>query len=104
MPFRRTIWMMALVAMVAASRADAADLAARGVAPSRLGAIFADAPLRRDEVLVAQRPSAVFVGTALKVPGYYGQPRDFEYRNYYGSSPIEIYSRLPYACGFVALC
>ncbi len=46
----------------------------------------------------------MFVGTALKLPGYYGRPSDFEYRNYYGTSPVAIYSRLPYACGFVGLC
>lgn len=38
------------------------------------------------------------------VPGYYGRPGDFHYRNYYGTSPLTIYSRLPYACGFVGLC
>jgi hypothetical protein len=38
------------------------------------------------------------------VPGYYGGAGDFAYRNYYGTSPIAIFSRLPYACGFHGYC
>lgn len=91
----------ACAVLLAASPALSADLGARH---SRIGAIFAEPPARAARIRVYEHPEPVFVGTALKVPGYYGTPRDFEYRNYYGTSPLAIYSRLPYACGFVGLC
>ncbi len=88
--------------ILASSATLAADLARQ----SRIGAIFDDRPARGARLIaVAEpRPHGILYTHALKVPGYYGTPRDFEYRNYYGTSPIEIYSRLPYACGFVASC
>ncbi len=87
--------------MFVASPTRAADLGAR---PSQIGAIFAEPRPRSAAAKIYQRPERDVVGAALKVPGYYGQPTDFEYHNYYGTSPIAIYSRLPYACGFVGAC
>ncbi|MDB5522155.1 MAG: hypothetical protein JWQ82_1752 [Tardiphaga sp.] len=98
----RMAGLAAAAMLIAASSANGADLAGQ----SRLGAIFSEPPARVVRVVPAEepRPQGILYTNALKVPGYYGTPRDFEYRNYYGTSPIEIYSRLPYACGFVGLC
>ncbi len=87
--------------LLVASPTLAADF---GRPQSRIGEIFADSPPSVARIRVYERPAPAFIGTALKLPGYYGTPRDFEYRNYYGTSPLAIYSRLPYACGFVGLC
>ena len=38
------------------------------------------------------------------VNGYYGKPKSFRYRSYYGTSPDTIFSRLPYACGEYGYC
>ena len=94
--------------ILASSATLAADLARQ----SRIGAIFADQPPPRYVRVERDAPSrdaALVVVEALypiqpRLPGYYGSPRDFEYRNYYGTSPVTIFSRLPYACGFVASC
>lgn len=71
--------------------ATAADLPAH----SRLGAIFAE----------PAAPAPVIVEPPLTVPllpyvaGYYGPHYGaFRYRTYYGTSPIEIFSRYPYTC------
>ena len=45
-----------------------------------------------------------WVATSPRVPGYYGQAGDFYYRSYYDTPSLKIFSRLPYACGFVGLC
>jgi len=91
----------ACVIGMVASPACAADLAAQ----SRLGAVFAEPPVRvvRGEIVEPLDGGAVFF-VPPKVPGYYGRPDDFTYRNYYGTSPLAIFGRLPYACGFYAAC
>ncbi len=38
------------------------------------------------------------------LPGYYGRFNSFNYRSYYGTSPTEIFGRLPYACGTYGYC
>ena len=95
----------ACMLLIASSSAPAADLGAR---PSRIGAIFAESPARVVHAPIERDPSVVIVEAIYPVtprlPGYYGRPRDFKYRNYYGTWPIAIFSRLPYACGFVAAC
>ena len=72
----------------------------------RPGQLFAEGA--RVPAVAARGKEAVdldfWIPNSPKVPGYYGRPGDFHYRNYYGTSPLTIYSRLPYACGFVGLC
>jgi hypothetical protein len=78
--------------------AHAADLP-----QSRLGAVFAEpVKVRRGAVVVVVEAPAP--GIVLSLPGYYGRPNSFQYSNYYGTSPFEIYSRLPYACGLIGYC
>lgn len=95
---------MAAILAVASevSPALAADLAVQ----PRPGQIFAEdfhepAPARAP---IAPPLIPVWVSNSPRVPGYYGRAGDFHYNNYYGTSPFTIYSRLPYACGFVGLC
>jgi hypothetical protein len=38
------------------------------------------------------------------VHGYYGKPRSYLYRSYYGTNPDLIFGRLPYACGWYGYC
>lgn len=97
---RSGLFALGMLSLIA-SRAVAADLPAQ----SRLGAVFAEPPPRgvRAETIEPIEDAAVFY-VPPKVPGYYGKPTDFTYRNYYGTSPIAIFGRLPYACGFYALC
>lgn len=88
--------------LLAASPACGSDLAAQ----SQIGAIFDERSGHATQVLPVEetRRQGVIYIHAFKVPGYYGRPTDFECRNYYGTSPVTIFSRLPYACGFVGLC
>lgn len=89
-----------------ASAAHAADLPAH----SRLGAIFAEPPPVRaaaPRVVVEEEYETVFapeVDIPPLVNGYYGKPKSFRYRSYYGTSPDIIFSRLPYACGEYGYC
>jgi hypothetical protein len=85
-----------LLATVAAP-ARAADLPAH----SPIGRIFADpvAGRRAKEPPPPQRYDLV-----LSLPGYYGRPNSFMYSNYYGSSMVDIYGRLPYFCGLYGYC
>jgi hypothetical protein len=85
---------------IAAEPVAAADLRA-APAPSRLGAVFA-APAAATLVETYEAP--VLALPAPRVPGYYGRAGDFAHRNYYGTSPVAIFSRLPYACGFHGYC
>lgn len=86
--------------------AHAADLPAQ----SRLGAIFVEQPAPRPRVdtgIAIDAPIIVFapqVDIPPLVNGYYGKPNSYRYDNYYGTSAWTIYSRLPYACGFVGYC
>ncbi len=85
--------------------AVAADLAVQPQV-QRPGQLFAEGA--RVPAVAARGKEAVdldfWIPNSPKVPGYYGRPGDFHYRNYYGTSLLTIYSRLPYACGFVGLC
>ena len=84
--------------------ASAADLAQRG----RIGAIFAEpvearrAPL--DLPLTGVPVFAPQVDIPPLVHGYYGKPNSYDYNSYYGTSPLTIFGRLPYACGFYGYC
>lgn len=89
-------WMIALTG----ANAIAADLPAQ----TQLGVIFAEPYEPRpvpDRVYVYGR-YAPEIDVRPLVNGYYGKPRSYDYRPYYGSS--EAYWRLPYACGFYGYC
>ncbi|MGB3488634.1 MAG: hypothetical protein WBA37_10935 [Xanthobacteraceae bacterium] len=102
--FRRLV--LAAAILVVASAAYAADLPVH----SRLGAIFAEPPPVRaaaPRVVVEEEYETVFapeVDIPPLVNGYYGKPKSFRYRSYYGTSPDIIFSRLPYACGEYGYC
>lgn len=97
---------LAAAVLGAASAAHAADLPMH----SRLGAIFAEPPPARaaaPRVVVEDDYETVFapeVDIPPLVNGYYGKPKSFRYRSYYGTSPDIIFSRLPYACGEYGYC
>lgn len=94
-----------LAANATATSAVAADLAVqpRVQRPGQLFAEGARVPVTK--VRGKESDDRDFwIPNSPKVPGYYGRPGSFHYRNYYGTSPLKIYSRLPYACGFVGLC
>lgn len=97
--------LLALWVLGIASTAQAADLTQLPARQSRLGAVFADAPprhVRVEETAPADHSVLYFIPP--KVPGYYGKPTDFAYGNYYGTSPLAIFGRLPYACGVYGSC
>ena len=102
--FRRLV--LATAVLGVAFAAHAADLPAN----SRLGAIFAEPPPMRaaaPRVVVEEEYETVFapeVDIPPLVNGYYGKPKSFRYRSYYGTSPDIIFSRLPYACGEYGYC
>jgi hypothetical protein len=102
--------MLLILAFVLTTSASAADLPAR----SRIGVIFAEPEV---EVVVRTRPAPPYDPSLLGIPifappvdipplvnGYYGKPNSYYYSNYYGTSPLTIYTRLPYACGFHGYC
>jgi hypothetical protein len=96
MTLRATLAALALT--VGATAACAADLPTH----TKLGAMFADeayvrAPVRRAELSV---PFVPWFGTSPRVAGYYGTWGDFDYSNYYGTSPFLIFSRPPYSCAW----
>lgn len=102
--FRRLV--LATAVLGVAFAAHAADLPTN----SRLGAIFAEPPPMRaaaPRVVVEEEYETVFapeVDIPPLVNGYYGKPKSFRYRSYYGTSPDIIFSRLPYACGAYGYC
>ena len=98
---RITVAALAVVAATAA--ATAADLPAQ----TRLGTVFAEpivpppaGPLVKDLPM----PFVPWLGTSPRVAGLYGQPGDFYYTNYYGTSWLLIFSRMPYSCAFYGRC
>jgi hypothetical protein len=102
--FRLAVLLLALTGLAAA--AQAADLSVN----SRIGAIFAEPPPVRaaaPRVVVDEEYETVFapeIDIRPLVNGYYGKPKSFRYRSYYGTSPDIIFSRLPYACGEYGYC
>jgi len=96
---RRQLALAAFAFAVSANAVGAADLPAQ----TRLGAVFADEPVRRVEVPPAVAyagPLIRWVANSPRVAGYYGTWFDFDYRNYYGTSPLLIFSRPPYSCAW----
>ncbi|MGO3929535.1 hypothetical protein [Rhodopseudomonas pseudopalustris] len=97
------------LALTAAAPARAADLPARG----RIGEIFAE-PVQRGRIVAeVPPPRAIVTGSPVYAPevdipplvnGYYGKPNSYYYFNYYGTAPLAIYGRLPYACGWHGYC
>ncbi len=106
MPISHLATIAACAALLAATSAPAADLAAR----SPIGAIFAEPPERvvlpsyyaRNETnaIVAEN----FYVLQRRIPGYYGRDSDFYYRSYYGTPPETIFGRDPYACTIIGWC
>jgi hypothetical protein len=99
----RSMMMSAFAIALTAMPAHAADLPVR----SRLGAVFAE-PAEAATVAgrTSDSPAAVWLSglAARPLPGYYGRPKSFAYSSYYGSSPDDWASRLPYACHFYGYC
>jgi hypothetical protein len=102
--FRLAVLLLVLTGL--AATAQAADLSVN----SRIGAIFAEPPPVRaavPHVVLDEEYETVFapeVDIRPLVNGYYGKPKSFRYRSYYGTSPDIIFSRLPYACGAYGYC
>jgi hypothetical protein len=96
--------LLALAWVILTGSSDAADLARH----SPLGEVFADRPARvvvHGFVETLPEPRDGFpLRLAPRTPGYYGRQTDYDYRSYYGTAPETIFTRLPYACGFVGLC
>ncbi len=95
----KTLIVALLCCTLAAVAANAADLPAH----TRLGAVFADEPVVVAPVAPAIEytgPIVPWVANSPKVAGYYGTWFDFDYRNYYGTSPFLIFSRPPYSCAW----
>lgn len=92
-------WTLCLIA----AQAVAADLGAYVPAQSRLGAVFA-APAPPPIAVVDEMPFVLPLIPSRTLPGTYGHAGDFAYRNYYSTSPVAIFSRLPYACGIHGYC
>jgi len=94
------------LAICCAAPAHAADLAVR---PGGIGVIFAEpvvvVPAPVGVVAVWGFPTyAPEVYIPPLVNGYYGKPNSYDHSSYYGTSPLAIYTRLPYACGWHGYC
>ncbi len=99
------LFALAAAATGLAVSAHAADLPVN----SRLGAIFAaPAPLHAATPRFADDDYETVFAPEVDIPplvnGYYGKPKSFRYRSYYGTSPKIIFGRLPYACGDYGYC
>ena len=94
----RQFALAALTLSVTIVAADAADLLPR----TKLGAVFTDEPVVRvvPPAVAYTGPIIPWVANSPKVAGYYGTWFDFDYRNYYGTSPLLIFSRPPYSCAW----
>jgi hypothetical protein len=98
---RTALALVALVCALTTTSATAADLPAH----TRLGAVFVDGPVVRAPVpppVEYAGPIVPWVANSPRVAGYYGTWSDFDYRNYYGTSPELIFSRPPYSCAWYA--
>ncbi|MFZ5735885.1 MAG: hypothetical protein ACOY6K_03235 [Pseudomonadota bacterium] len=95
-----------LIAWPLAQPARAADLPMHG----KIGRIFAEPQPKPRGVrpsLEMESGSPVYapeVDVPPIVHGYYGKPRSYLYRSYYGTDPGLIFGRLPYACGWYGYC
>lgn len=105
----RPIMLAALLVVTTGMASFAADLPAQ----TRLGKIFAEPPPSRVATPVYQTDSSAWIAETVFAPevdvpslvnGYYGKPRSYLYRSYYGTSPDLIFERLPYACGYYGYC
>lgn len=101
--------LLACVTAIACGAAHAADLPPQTRQGTQIGAIFAEPAGPRAVVLERpiERPRYVYapqVDIPPLVNGYYGKPNSYLYENYYGTSPVTIFGRLPYACGFYGYC
>ena len=105
----RSTLLAVLAIAVTSIAAYAADLPAQ----TRLGAIFAEPAHSRvhvsrardsDETFLPEIRFAPEVDLRPLVTGYYGKPKSYDYRPYYGTSPERIFERLPYACGTYGYC
>jgi hypothetical protein len=107
---RRLLLLAAIIVAATSNPLLAADLPVQ----SRLGAVFAQpaphahrhAATRetRVDILGIDSVYAPEVEIQPLVNGYYGKPKSYLYRSYYGTSPELIFERLPYACGFYGYC
>ena len=90
------------IAAIAWSAGAFATLAADLPMQTRIGEIFA-APAEPKRAYRTVEPLPIentWVATSPRVPGYYGQAGDFDYRSYYDTPSLKIFSRLPYACPY----
>ena len=105
----RSTLLAVLAIAVTSIAASAADLPPQ----TRLGAIFAEPQHGHVHVSRAHEPDETFLPEIRFAPevdirplvtGYYGKPKSYDYRPYYGTSPERIFERLPYACGNYGYC
>jgi hypothetical protein len=109
----RTTLFAILAIAVTAGTASAADLPMQ----TRLGAVFAEPAHGRahvtrhasheedsEDIFIPVDRFAPEVDIPSLVTGYYGKPKSYDYRSYYGTSPDRIFERLPYACGTYGYC
>jgi hypothetical protein len=105
----RSTLLAVLAIAVTSIAASAADLPPQ----TRLGAIFAEPQHGHVHVSRAHEPDETFLPEIRFAPevdirplvtGYYGKPKSYDYRPYYGTSPERIFERLPYACGTYGYC
>ncbi len=105
----RPTMLAALLIVATSAAAFAADLPAQ----TRLGKIFAEPAPSRVTSGAYQTDSTAWIADTVFAPevdvpsfvnGYYGKPRSYLYRSYYGTSPDLIFERLPYACGYYGYC
>ncbi len=103
--FNALVLMTAAAILFAAAMftpARAADLPAGG----RIGKIFSEPTRVYVEAPAVHERSVgwTWLNNSPLTPGYYGRPGDYYYSSYYGTSPVTIWSRAPYACPLSEAC
>lgn len=106
----RVVALSLLALALNGTSASAADLPPN----TKLGAVFAKPyvppPVPVQEVYSTDYPHLPYapqIDVRPIVAGYYGNPRSYYYRPYYGDAGIALsdaYIRLPYACGWHGYC
>ncbi|MBN9041987.1 MAG: hypothetical protein BGP05_08890 [Rhizobiales bacterium 62-47] len=105
----RPTMLAALLVATTGTASFAADLPAQ----TRLGKIFAEPAPSPVPPLAYQTDTSAWITESVFAPevdvpslvnGYYGKPRSYLYRSYYGTPPDLIFGRLPYACGYYGYC